>query len=150
MSLRGPYETKTHEGGPKTLGDRLRILRIRSGRTQAGIAQDLNTDQAQISAWERDRVRPSKAILGAIAAYFRVDLAVLDSGEGFLEGLSEDPAPPSEPQPAPLGDFPELGPGGLAFTDRATGETRAAESMEALGLLVAAMQAGRRVWVILD
>lgn len=150
MTIRGPYETKTREGGPQTIGDRLRVLRIRTGRTQAQVAEDLHTDQAQVSAWERDKARPSKAILGALATYYRIELDALDTGSGFLALLNELEESPEPAAAQPWGTLPDPGPGGVLLLDRPKGEHRTLDSIEALRLLVEAMQDGRKVWIVLD
>jgi transcriptional regulator with XRE-family HTH domain len=114
------------------------------------LAEDLHTDQAQVSAWERDKARPSKAILGALAAHFQIDLTLLDSGDEFLAWLQR---PQVEPSSSPLPPFPELpdpGAGGRLLIDRTRGDIRPVEGMEALQLVMGAMHEGRKVWILIE
>lgn len=146
MLSRGPYGTRTNEAGPRTLGDRLKVLRIRSLRTQAHVAEELHTDQAQVSAWERDRFRPSKAILAALAAHYRIALDVLETGEGFLDFLREAPGETATEDSVPV--LPaHPGQGGILAMDCAGSEYRSVEIMEAMQFLMESHRAGRKIWL---
>ncbi len=144
MAIRGPYDSQTMSGTPTTLGERLKCLRVKAGLTQQELAAALGTDQTLISTWERDRARPSAAALAALAARFGTPVEALDSGEGFsLESL----VPPTLTRPSePL---PRGGGASVLLVDDRQAEPRPLEPFEAMGILLEAIKAGRKAWIVL-
>ena len=144
MVSRGPYDSKSGaELDPKTLGERIKKLRWHRGWTQEDLSRAVNTEQAIISNWERDKVRPSGAALAALAQVFQLTPAALESGEGFQ--LQSPPRPGKAPLELEL---PEPGEAAVMLLDLKKGTPQAADFQEALGALLKATQAGRSVWVV--
>ena len=56
------------------------------------MAETLRVDQASISFWERDKIKPSGSAMVALSALFRTSLDSLEAGTGFVV-----PDPPSRP-----------------------------------------------------
>lgn len=65
----------------QTIGKRIRILRKKSGLTQAELARRLYVSNNTVSSWERDRTRPDIIIIVQIAEIFHVSLNYLLVGE---------------------------------------------------------------------
>ncbi|HOD33995.1 MAG TPA: helix-turn-helix domain-containing protein, partial [Holophaga sp.] len=59
------------------------------------MADALRVDQASISFWERDKIKPSGSAMVALAALFRTSVEALETGTSFVV-----PDPPSR-QPTP-------------------------------------------------
>ena len=55
----------------KGIGERLKDIRKRRGKTQTEVAEALGVDQSLISAYERGAVRPNAASLISLARLFR-------------------------------------------------------------------------------
>ncbi len=146
MVSRGPYDSKSGAGlEPRTLGERLKKLRWQFGWTQEDLSRAVNTDQAIISNWERDKAKPSGAALAALAQVFRTSPQALESGEGFeltapKEGLADGKV---ELSLSPAQGAP------VKVVDLQSGQEREAEFQEALALLLKGTQSGRSVWVVL-
>lgn len=83
MTGRGAYKSRSAKGGPKTFGARIRAIRMAWKWSQGQLAERLNTDQQQISLYERDKALPSKPMQALLAQFFGVSLEALVSGEGF-------------------------------------------------------------------
>ena len=90
MKPRGSYKPRKAPTKPSTLGDRLRVLRLQHGLTQAQVAERLFTDQTTVSSWERGKAAPSGAALAAVCMLFGVDRKAIESGDwrdaGFPQG----------------------------------------------------------------
>lgn len=148
MAIRGPYDSHSASGTPRTLGERLRRLRVLKGLTQMEMSQALNSDQATVSLWERDRAKPTGPALGGIAAFFGTTPEALETGLGF-EVPELPPDAPAPSRQGPMG-LPDPGPGAaLAMDLRAQSEQRL-EPMEAMGFLMKALKEGRSVWIVAD
>lgn len=79
---------------PRTLGEFLRTVRRTWGWSQKEMAHALQCDQASISFWERDQVRPSGPSRLALACLFGLSLErLLDEDNHFI------PAVPSRSMP---------------------------------------------------
>ena len=75
----------------KTMGMRIRELRLNKGLTQISLAKWLNVGNDTVCHWEKDRVRPNPMMLQEIARFFDVTPAYLTPGD-------TTPAPePAEP-----------------------------------------------------
>lgn len=147
MAIRGPYDSQTLTGTPATLGERLKFLRVKAGLTQQQLAGELGTDQTLISTWERDRARPSAAALAALATRFGTTPETLDTGAGLdLETLP--PPPPTFATPA-VQDLPDPGPHAVLLVDDQRPDPRPLEPFEAMGILMEAIKAGRKAWIVL-
>ncbi len=147
MATRGPYDSsQASDFEPRTLGDRVKKLRWHMGWTQSDLSQAVNTDQAIVSNWERDKAKPSGAALAALAQVFGVTPGALETGEGFHL--------PSPRRKAETGShtisLPEGGTQPITWVDLSSGRDRGLEFQEALAQLLKATQAGRRVWMVVD
>ncbi len=147
MAIRGPYDSQTLTGTPGTLGERLKFLRVKAGLTQQQLASALGTDQTLISTWERDRARPSAAALAALAAHFGATVEALDTGEGLV--MEDLPTPPTLHATPALQDLPDPGTHAVLLVDDQRPEPRPLEPFEAMGILLEAIKAGRKAWIVL-
>lgn len=149
MAVRGPYDSSSAHGSPRTLGERIKALRVLRQKTQAEVADALGSDQATVSLWERDRVRPAGASLAGIAAYFGTTVKALETGAGVpWSPAAPEPTDPAAPAPASSLQLQALPPGGVQAVDLGTGETHPLDAMGAMAQLMAALKAGRRVWIV--
>ncbi len=128
------------------------MLRVQRGLTQVELGMALNSDQATVSLWERDRAKPSGPALGGVAAFFGITAQALETGEGLEVGEAPISPPISSqgtPKQGPMG-LPDAGPGSaLAMDVRLQSEQRL-EPMEAMGFLMKALKEGRSVWIVVD
>ena len=154
MAIRGPYDSQSASGAPRTLGERIKLLRVLRGLTQVELGEALNSDQATVSLWERDRARPSGPALGGVASFFATSVQALETGEGLTLGVSPATAPPqgSAAGAAKLGPMglPDPGPGATLAMDLRTQVEQRLEPMEAMGFLMKALREGRSVWIVTD
>lgn len=67
-----------------TIPDRLKTLRLKTGRTQKQIADAVNVSSVSIQRFEYGTVRPSLDTIIALADYFDVSL-------DYLVGRSDNP-----------------------------------------------------------
>lgn len=151
MAVRGPYDSQSASGTPRTLGERIKMLRVQRGLTQVELGEALNTDQATVSLWERDRAKPSGPALGGVASYFRVTTQALETGKGLEASEVQAPAAARQgsSKQGPMG-LSDPGPGAaLAMDVRLQSEQRL-EPMEAMGFLMKALKEGRSVWIVVD
>lgn len=152
MAVRGPYDSQSATAAPRTFGERIKMLRVQRGLTQVEVSEALNSDQATVSLWERDRAKPSGPALAGLASYFGVKVAALETGEGLvnLKGLAKEPLSTSgRSKNGPMG-LADPGPGAaLAMDVRLQSEQRL-EPMEAMGFLMKALKEGRSVWIVVD
>ena len=154
MTTRGPYKPKVAGGPPKSLGERIRQIRIAWGWSQVTLAKVLHTDQQVVSDWERDRSAPTGASLGALAALFRLPTETLESGEGFKildpPGSVMGGSPMSYEQIRDLQKaMPELGVGEILQVDTGASESELVQLKAAFSAIREAQKQGRQVWVIL-
>jgi len=136
----------------KTMGERIKAVRTAWGWSQEEMAETLRVDQASISFWERDKIKPSGSAMVALSALLRTSLASLEEGPGFVI-----PDPPSKP-PLPKTDremprsvslpIGEADP--IAVVDLVDGSSKGKQLSEAMMVLVEAVKAGRRVWVVME
>jgi transcriptional regulator with XRE-family HTH domain len=152
MAVRGPYDSQSASGTPRTLGERIKMLRVQRGLTQVELGEALNTDQATVSLWERDRAKPSGPALKGVASYFGTTVSALETGEGL--GSASLEAPGARPlgwraKEGPMG-LPNPGPGAALAMDVRTQSEQRLEPMEAMGFLMKALKEGRSVWIVAD
>lgn len=150
MAIRGPYDSASASGTPRTLGERIRMLRVQRGLTQVELGTALSTDQATISLWERDRAHPAGAAMAGIAAFFGTTAQALETGEG-LSCQVPSAHQGREPRERRT-DFglPEAQPGELLAMDLRVGSEGRMEAMEAMAFLMKAIKEGRSVWIVAD
>jgi DNA-binding transcriptional regulator YiaG len=92
-AVRGAYgKTPTK---PKTLGQRVRLVRVTWKWSQTQLANALGTNQQTVSHWEQERQQPTDATLHSLASLLGMEYQALISGKGFFV--------PSPPQP--IGDL---------------------------------------------
>ncbi|MCE1229842.1 MAG: helix-turn-helix domain-containing protein [Firmicutes bacterium] len=129
-------------------------MRLRWDWSQEEMANTLQVDQASISFWERNKIRPSGSAMVALAALFRTSLAALETGENFVV-----PDPPSRvpdasrkakreiPRSVSLHrDFNDP----VVLVDLKDGSARGSSPSEALLTLAQMVKEGRRAWVVLE
>jgi DNA-binding XRE family transcriptional regulator len=116
------------------------------------MAETLRVDQASISFWERDKIKPSGSAMVALSALFRTSLDSLETGTGFVV-----PDPPSRPPLAnterefprsvslPISDSDPI-----VVVDLVDGTSKGKQLSEAMMVLVESVKAGRRVWVVME
>ncbi len=128
------------------------MLRVQRGLTQVEVSQALNSDQATVSLWERDRAKPSGPALAGLASYFRVTVTALETGEGLASAqvltrvsLSND----GPPKHGPMG-LADPGPGAALAMDVRTQTEQRLDPMAAMGFLMKALKEGRSVWIVAD
>ncbi|MCL1892696.1 MAG: helix-turn-helix domain-containing protein [Holophagaceae bacterium] len=66
-----------------TMGERIKAVRLAWKWAQEDMADILRVDQASISFWERDKIKPSGSALLSLAALFRTTVSALENGENF-------------------------------------------------------------------
>ena len=71
-----------------SFGENLRALRLSRGYTQDKFAKAINSNQANVTAWERGTRMPSLATIAGIADTFKVPLSSLISLES--SGIEDD------------------------------------------------------------
>lgn len=149
MSVRGPYETTPAPERPKTLGERIKAVRMAWHWTQAEMGAALNTDQTAVSSWERERVTPSGPTLAALAGLLRITTEVLETGRGFR--IPEAPATPGV-VPAPRTVVLQQAGGAVAqCVDLKSGQTQPLiDTQEAMLKLIQATREGRSIWVVVE
>jgi transcriptional regulator with XRE-family HTH domain len=135
-----------------TLGERIKAVRTSWGWSQEEMAETLRVDQASISFWERDKIKPSGSAMVALSALFRTSLDSLESGTSFVV-----PDPPSRPPLAkterefprsvslPISDSDPI-----VVVDLIDGTSKGKQLSEAMMVLVESVKAGRRVWVVME
>jgi transcriptional regulator with XRE-family HTH domain len=128
------------------------MLRVQRGLTQVELGEALNSDQATVSLWERDRAKPSGPALGGVAAFFGTSVLALETGEGLELAGDVQPsrhAPRTGDKEGPMG-LPDPGPGGTLAMDVRRQTEQRLDPMEAMGFLMKALKEGRSVWIVAD
>lgn len=148
---RAEITSETHPS-LKTLGERIKAVRTAWGWSQEEMAETLRVDQASISFWERDKIKPSGSAMVALSALFRTSLSSLEVGEGFVI-----PDPPSRPPLAKTDrEFPRsvslpiCDSDPIVVVDLMDGTSKGKQLSEAMMVLVESVKAGRRVWVVME
>jgi transcriptional regulator with XRE-family HTH domain len=153
MAVRGPYDSQSASSPPRTLGERIKMLRVQRGLTQVELGLALNSDQATVSLWERDRAKPSGPALGGVAAFFGITVQTLETGEGLETSGAQAPANAASrrsiPKEGPMG-LSDPGPGAALAMDVRLQTEQRLEPLEAMGFLMKALKEGRSVWIVVD
>ena len=152
MSNRGPYDSNPPSGPPQTLGERIRFVRFTWGWTQGELGTALNTDQTAVSAWERDKAKPSGAAIAALAQLFGTTPESLDTGQDFQPKQTPD-QPPPKPQVATERTIalPDHGSASALLLNIPSGQaTPLLDSQEAILRIIQAGREGRKLWIVME
>lgn len=135
-----------------TIGERIKAIRVSWRWSQEEMANALRVDQASISFWERDKIRPSGSAIVALSSLFRASTEALEGGIGF-----RIPDPPFGPESAkvdrevPLSiSLPVGGKGEIMVVDLGNGSSMDKPLSEAMMTLVQGVKDNRRTWVVLE
>ncbi len=135
-----------------TLGERIKAIRIMWRWSQEEMADALRVDQASISFWERDKIKPSGSAMVALAALFRISHEALEKGTNFVI-----PDPPSRTDlnrssreyPRSVG-LPASEGEAVTVVDLRDGSSKGKQISEAMMALVQGVKEGRKVWVVME
>lgn len=135
-----------------TLGERIKAIRQSWRWSQEEMAHALHVDQASISFWERDRIKPSGSALMALGSLFRTSAKALEGGQGFRipqppSGLETGKADRTIPKSISL---PMGGTERPIVVDLGDGSTRDLQLSEALMALAHGVKGGRRTWLVME
>jgi DNA-binding XRE family transcriptional regulator len=136
-----------------TLGGRIKAVRAAWGWPQEEMAEILRVDQASISFWERDKIKPSGAALVALAALFRTTIEALEKGENFIvpaapgrgEGNRRSRALPRAIC-LPISDQTEK----VAIIDLSSGLLNSPQLSDAMISLGQYAKDKRKVWIVVE
>lgn len=153
MSPIGAYGKMRIPAVPRTLGERLRKIRLAWNWSQTDMANALGTNQRTYSAWERDLQLPSQASMMALCRFLRMPAPALLEGKAF--GVPEAPLrfPPSPGGTDRLGTpvlVPDLDPDTPAMLLPMDSAESAGplSSRQAVTALKQALDEGRSVWIV--
>jgi len=134
-----------------TLGERIKAIRMNWKWSQESMAEALRVDQASISFWERDKIKPSGSAIVALASLFRTSPQALEEGVGFRipESPSSHGSPESGQEPARSVSLPMGGEAGVVVVDLGDGSFKDSVLSEAMMSLVQGLKDNRRVWLVL-
>jgi DNA-binding transcriptional regulator YiaG len=155
---RGPYKPRRAVKKPKTLGERLVVLRQALRLNQAGLAEVLGVPQQSISAWERGITEPSGPAMALLTATFKTTEEALRTGEKFE--IPEDLMPTNriierqsllmaveDGTMKPIA-LPAAAPGEVWGVDAVTGERVRLSRDQALAWLADAIDGQAPVWIV--
>jgi DNA-binding XRE family transcriptional regulator len=121
--------------------------------SQEEMAEILRVDQASISFWERDKIRPSGSAMVALAALFRTTIDALEKGDNFVVPAAPargEGAKRSRPLPRgiclPVSGQSEL----VTIVDLNNGGLATPQYSEAMVNLAQFATDKRRVWIVVD
>ncbi len=137
----------------RTLGERIKAVRSSWSWSQEEMADALRVDQASISFWERDKIKPSGSAMVALAALFRTSVEALENGSGFVvpDPPSRQPTPRRADREIPRSVSLPLGhEEPIQMVDLVNGSTRGKQLSEAMMDLAQAVKDGRKVWVVME
>jgi len=136
-----------------TLGERIKAVRVHWVWSQEEMAATLRVDQASISFWERDKIKPSGSAMVALAALFRTSLKALESGESFVLPDPPSRAPESKKTKREIPRSVSLPPDEkepVVIVDLADGSSKGKPISEAMMILVQSVKEGRKIWVVME
>lgn len=158
MTARGPYKPRVAVKKPKTLGERLVVLRQALRLNQAGLAELLGVPQQSISAWERGITEPSGPAMALLTATFKTTEKALRTGEMFE--IPEDLMPTNriterrgllmaveDGTQKPIA-LPAAAPGEVWGVDAATGQNVGLTKEQAVAWLAEAIENDGPVWIV--
>ena len=137
---------------PISFGGRIKAVRLTWGWSQQKLAEAVNVDQASISFWERDKIKPSGTGLLALASLFRTSVTALVDGTGF-----HTPDPPAMQESIsarvkksrcvslPVGEKDKV-----MLVDLVGGSSRDYSLAETIMALVEGLRSHRRTWIVLE
>jgi len=146
---RGPYGKPPAKA--KTMGERIRQVRLSWEWSQTQLAEALGTNQQTVSHWEQGRQQPTDATLHCLAMLFGMSAEALTSGKSFCV-----PAPPkyfgklliAANEAADLIKLPSAGKKEIWFVQRDGTGSSTLSPQEASKLIRQAHEDGRPVWVV--
>lgn len=153
MSPLGAYGKTRIQAVPRTLGERLRKIRLVWDWSQTEMATALGTNQRTYSAWERDIQLPSQASMMALCRFLRLPSTALLGGRGFSVPempLRFDAVAGSTEGAGTLVVVPDLDPDTPAMllpTDPDE-SAKALDAQQAVAALKRALKEGRPVWMV--
>ena len=135
-----------------SVGDRIRSVRRTWRWSQEQLAATLKVDQATISFWERDLIRPGGSALLALASLFRVRVEALEKGRDFrIPDCPAQAGPTRADRILPRSvSLPCRGGQPLMVVDLGDGSSRGSALDEALLSLSQGLLKNRRVWLVLE
>jgi transcriptional regulator with XRE-family HTH domain len=153
MSRPGAYGKARIPAVPRTLGERLRKVRLAWDWSQTAMAEALGTNQRTYSAWERDGQFPSQASMMALCRFLRLQSVALLQGRGFTVPevpLRLGPETGSEGRQGTLIVVPDLDPGAAAMLLHTDPDepSKPLGPRQAVAALKDALKEGRPVWMV--
>ena len=137
---------------PLTFGDRVKAVRRSWGWSQEKLAKAVMVDQASISFWERNKIKPSGTGLVVLASLFRTSVPALEEGMGFT---TPDPPATQESTLAaikklkcvslPVGEKDKI-----MVVDMVDGSSRDNSLDETIMRLIEGVEAHRSAWIVLE
>ncbi|WP_423748245.1 helix-turn-helix domain-containing protein [Geothrix paludis] len=153
MSPVGAYGKTRIPAVPRTLGERLRKIRLAWNWSQTDMATTLGTNQRTYSAWERDLQLPSQASMMALCRFLRMPTSALLEGKAF--GVPEvplrfSPGPGGTDRPGTPVLVPDLDPDipAMLLPMDSAESAGPLSSRQALGALKQALAEGRSIWIV--
>lgn len=158
MTGRGPYKPRREVKKPKTLGERLVVLRQALRLNQAGLADLIGVPQQSISSWERGITEPSGPAMALLTATFGTTEEALRTGKMFEipEDLMttnrmverEGPLVAVEDGTRKPIALPSAAPGEVWGVDTASGQNVPLTKEQALAWLADAIDHDGPVWIV--
>ena len=150
MTSRGAYKGLGLNPGINSLGGRIRAIRVAWGWSQRDLAKRLNTDQQQVSLYERGKTKPARATTALLAEFFGIPVEALESGDGFSIPDLPMPQTSKEMRHGPRVQLPNIGKadvvalkvGGTTFEPITPGEGKK--------LLDRLTKNGQRIWIVFE
>ncbi len=136
-----------------TLGERIKAVRVTWAWSQEEMAEALRVDQASISFWERDKIKPSGSALVALSALFRTSVDALEHGKGFVLPDAPSRAPVSKKSEREMPRSVSLPRGEeepIVVVDLLDGSSKGKQISDAMMVLVQAVKEGRKIWVVME
>jgi len=152
IAEQGAVKTVSEPAVPLTLGERIKAVRLAWDWPQEEMAEILRVDQASISFWERDKIKPSGSAMVALAALFRTTIEALEKGEEFIipvapnrgEGIRRSRALPRGVC------LPVSEPDNVTIVDLNNGGLTALQLSEAMINLGQYAKDNRKVWIVVE
>lgn len=150
MATRGPYESRPLSCPPKSLGERIRSVRLAWGWTQGELGQAVNTDQTAVSAWERGIAEPSGAAMAALSSLFGVTPECLETGDHFAP-RAEPHSVPGERSASHQLTLPPAEPGKVTLVGlNSRIALESISSDDAIMRIIKECKANRMVWLVVE
>jgi DNA-binding XRE family transcriptional regulator len=150
--LRGAYGKIYAKTKPKTMGQRIRMVRMTWKWSQTQLAKALGTNQKTVSHWEQERQQPTDATMHSLASLFGMSVEALISGKEF-----------SIPEPPQLFDnifipanlavdlirLPRASKNDILLVLREDESVKQLSPQKAFTLIRQAKEDGRSVWIVM-